>query len=289
MAYHQARFQDHSVLVYHGGQLLAVLPANQVAQTVYSHQGLSYGGLALAPTVALAQALACFYHLLKYYADQGMETLIYKALPSFYAQTPAQEETYALWRLGAQWQQADLNTVTDLHQPPTWQARRQRGVKKAEATGVTISPSTDYAGFWQQVLAPNLQARHGVAPAHTPAEMAHLAQVFPANIQLFRAGRANEWLAGAVVFATGQVAHAQYISANEAGKQTGALDALFAQLLRQTYAHCQYFSFGISTYAQGTRLNRGLAEWKAGFGGQPHAHWVYRVACAQYPALAEFA
>ncbi|MCU0449072.1 MAG: GNAT family N-acetyltransferase [Bernardetiaceae bacterium] len=289
LAYHQARFTDHSVLVYHGEQLLAVLPANEVGPTIYSHQGLSYGGLALASSVPLSQALGCFYHLAKYYAQCGSETLIYKALPSFYAQIPAQEETYALWRLGAQLHKVELNTVADLAQPTAWQTRRHRGRHKAEAAGVTISSSFDYAGFWEQVLVPNLQTRHQVAPAHTAAEMAHLARTFPAHIQLFQAGRAGEWLAGAVVFEAGAVAHAQYISANEAGKQTGALDALFAQLLRHTYAHCRYFSFGVSTYAQGTRLNQGLAEWKAGFGAHAHAHVVYQVACAQYPALAEFA
>ena len=45
MDYHSDRFMDHSLLVFKDEKLIAVLPGNQVDNTVYSHQGLTYGGL----------------------------------------------------------------------------------------------------------------------------------------------------------------------------------------------------------------------------------------------------
>ena len=45
MDYHSDRFQDYSLVVLDGEKWVAVLPANVVGDEVFSHQGLSYGGL----------------------------------------------------------------------------------------------------------------------------------------------------------------------------------------------------------------------------------------------------
>ena len=45
MEYHKDRFEDYSLLVFDGEKLVAVLPANKNGETLYSHQGLTYGGL----------------------------------------------------------------------------------------------------------------------------------------------------------------------------------------------------------------------------------------------------
>ena len=45
MDYHSDRFQDCSLMVYYKSSLYALLPANLKGDTLYSHQGLTYGGL----------------------------------------------------------------------------------------------------------------------------------------------------------------------------------------------------------------------------------------------------
>ena len=45
MEYHADRFTDYSLLVYDGNKLLALLPANRSGDVLYSHAGLTYGGL----------------------------------------------------------------------------------------------------------------------------------------------------------------------------------------------------------------------------------------------------
>ena len=47
MDYHADRFTDFSLMVYQNEKLIAILPANIKNRVVYSHQGLSYGGLIL--------------------------------------------------------------------------------------------------------------------------------------------------------------------------------------------------------------------------------------------------
>src|SRR2546423_15660713 len=45
MEYHADSFSDHSLMLYEGSKLVAVLPANLYGDgTLVSHQGLTYGG-----------------------------------------------------------------------------------------------------------------------------------------------------------------------------------------------------------------------------------------------------
>ncbi|MEG1026292.1 MAG: FemAB family protein, partial [Flavobacterium sp.] len=45
MEYHADRFEDFSLLIFEDEKLRAILPANKRSNSVYSHQGLTYGGL----------------------------------------------------------------------------------------------------------------------------------------------------------------------------------------------------------------------------------------------------
>jgi hypothetical protein len=72
------------------------------------------------------------------------------------------------------------------------------------------------------------------------------------------------------------VAHAQYIAASDAGRETGALDGLFQHLISLHAATHRYFDFGISNTDQGRVLNEGLVRQKEEFGGGAVVHDVYR-------------
>lgn len=60
MGYHADRFDDHSVIVFEGGSLLAVLPANRVDDALVSHGGLTYGGIVMGAKIGAARMLAVF-------------------------------------------------------------------------------------------------------------------------------------------------------------------------------------------------------------------------------------
>ena len=82
-------------------------------------------------------------------------------------------------------------------------------------------------------------------------------------------------LGGTLLYLTKQVVHTQYISANIAGKESGALDLLFDYLINQKYTDYPYFDFGQSTEEMGNILNESLIFQKEGFGGRGITYDVY--------------
>jgi len=60
MDYHSDRFQDYSLIVLDKEKWVAVLPANVVGNEVFSHQGLTYGGLVYNESLKLASVIEVF-------------------------------------------------------------------------------------------------------------------------------------------------------------------------------------------------------------------------------------
>ena len=283
--YHADRFLDHSVLVFKNGTLLSVFPANEHAGEVISHGGLTYGGLVVDKNISLPEVIQVLKALLFYYFEQDIFTIIYKETPAFYHTTPAFEDQYALFLADADLIRRDTSFVTDLRAKIPFQERRMRSISKALKSGVQVLATDGFEVFWNEVLSPNLQSRFGVKPIHSLAEINQLAANFPQNIKQYIAVSEGRVVAGTTVFENNRVAHAQYISASEAGRSSGAIDLLFEVLLKQVYKDFDYFSFGISNENQGRTLNHGLAEWKEGFGAKVWLNNFYRVSTQNYTKL----
>lgn len=277
MDYHADRFTDASLLVRDGEKLIAVLPASANGDTLASHGGLTFGGLVFDESLRLARLVELVGELKARLPEFGFSRLLYKQIPAFFFSPQSSEDSYALARAGARITRVDANFVSDLSRPPDVQERRRRSAKKATKAGVTGSESDDFKTFWADVLVPVLQARHGVAPVHSIAEMELLRSRFPQNIRLFVARRENRMLAGTVLYLYRGVTHAQYIAANDEGRETGALDLIFSELVANAPGAPRFFSFGISTEDAGKVLNEGLAEWKEGFGARAVPHTFYEL------------
>jgi hypothetical protein len=283
--YHAERFNDHSLIILSNGNILAVFPANEQSGEVISHGGLSYGGLVVHKDISLVEVLNIFKALLLYYHQQNIRTIIYKQIPVFYTQSATFEIDYALFLAEAQLVRRDTAFVTDLKQPFFFQERRERSIKKASKAGVRIEQSDDFEAFWNEILSPNLLSKFHIKPVHTAEEITLLSHRFPKNIRQYNAFLEDRLVAGTTIFENRQVAHAQYISANETGKKSGAIDLLFQTLLKEVYKDFDYFSFGISNENQGKTLNQGLADWKEGFGAKVWIHNFYSVLTENYTKL----
>ena len=61
MDYHNDRFEDHSLLFYKKGKLYALLAANEKDHILYSHQGLTYGGLITTVKTTTDEVLQIFF------------------------------------------------------------------------------------------------------------------------------------------------------------------------------------------------------------------------------------
>ena len=84
MEYHSDRFEDFSLLIYDQEKLVALLPANRVGATVFSHQGLTYGDFILDEKSKFHDVVKIFKITLKFLSDNNIKTLSLKPIPSIY-------------------------------------------------------------------------------------------------------------------------------------------------------------------------------------------------------------
>ena len=240
MDYHADRFHDHSLLFYRDEKLYALFPANENGKILYSHQGLTYGGL-----------VTWIYH-----------------------QIPAEEPLYAMYRVfDYRLMERDVSSTIVLAKPLKWKKDRRHGLHVASNNGIRVEKSDNYAEFWQ-ILKENLQKCHGVSPVHTLDEILLLHQRFPSSIVLYAAYREQQMLGGCVVYITPQVVHTQYISSTAEGKRLGVINAIIKEII-VAYPEYMYLDFGKSTETHSDILNENLIYQKEGFGARAVCYDTY--------------
>lgn len=275
MDYHADRFQDTSLMVYRKEKLYALLPANRRSDVLYSHQGLTYGGLILSNKATVLDVMDTFQAIHAYVKEQGVHKVVYKPLPYIYHQIPSQEDLYALFRL-TDARIIGRNISSTIYQTDKLKfiESRKSGIRKALAHNITVRLSDDYEAFWD-ILDTNLKNKYGVAPVHTLDEIMLLKSRFPQNIKLYLAYKDGQALGGTVLYLTKRVVHTQYISASMEGKELGVLDLLFDSLINREYTNYPIFDFGQSTEDMGKILNESLIFQKEGFGGRGMCYDIY--------------
>ncbi|MDR6994375.1 hypothetical protein J2Y65_001031 [Aeromonas salmonicida] len=267
MDYHAERFHDASVMFYSKNKLRGIFPANRNGAVVYSHQGLTYGGLLTGVDVKAAEIESMFDALADYYRAMGVTQVQYKKIPWCFSTNLCEEDVYFLYQRGAYLVRRDLSSVIDLHSRPKLSDSRKNIIRKAQQQGVSFEVINSVPEFHK--LLTEVLAKHGAKPIHSVAELELLIARFPDQIQLHGCYFNNELYAAACLFDFGHIVHTQYLSASMESRKVGALDYLLEQLILQaTQRGKRFFSFGISTEAAGKTLNHGLIAQKEGFGGR---------------------
>lgn len=278
MDYHSNRFEDNSLMIYRKGKLYSLLPANKVGNVLYSHQGLTYGGMIMNDKMTLTESVDMFRWLNACLKECGFEKVIYKPIPFIYHQHLAQEDLYALFRTSnAKIVGRNVSSTIIQSDKIKFIESRKSGIRKASANGITVRLSNDLKAFWE-ILGTNLKNKYGVAPVHTLSEIQLLYSRFPQNIKLYLAYKDDIALGGTLLYITKKVVHTQYISANVQGKELGVLDLLFDCLINHEYTNYPYFDFGQSTEQMGNILNESLIFQKEGFGGRGMCYDIYEYA-----------
>ncbi|MDD5152329.1 MAG: GNAT family N-acetyltransferase [Flavobacterium sp.] len=285
MDYHSDRFEDYSLIVLDKEKWVAVLPANVVGNQVFSHQGLTYGGLVYNEKVKLASIIEIFKSVLFFLNDNKIEKLQLKLLPSIYHQKPAEEINYALFLVKAKLIRRDSLAVMDLSKENVLSKLRKRAIQKGISNDFVIKEVDGFESFWNEILIPNLAKKHQVKPVHSLDEIDKLKILFPENIRQFNVYKNGIIVAGATVFESKKVAHCQYISGDEDKNELGGLDLLFHHLITEVFNKKDFFDFGISNENQGRKLNNGLSYWKESFGASTIVQDFYEVEPANYSLL----
>lgn len=285
LSYHRDRFIDASLIIFDGDKWLGVMPAAIAPSSkdiVVSHPGLTYGGIIHQGGLRGQGMIDALELIANYYSSLGIKELIYKAVPSIYHQLPAQDDIYAMFRLGADRVRCDLANSVELSNRLPLSSRRRRSLKKAVRFGVEVLSGEQYAENIWRVLEDNLERKHGAEPVHSLKEILLLHELFPDNIR-FIVGCVDGCVeAGVVVFSSKRVFHAQYIASSERGYQTNALDAIFGYCMECAESeNAKYFDFGTSNESAGLVLNRGLYTFKSEFGGGGVAHESFSISLGQ--------
>ena len=285
MEYHSDRFTDYSLLVYKDDLLYAVLPANIVGDKLYSHKGLTYGSLVLSKSAKLLYTFEAFKALLAFLDAKAISTLELRNIPTFYNTMPSDELSYFLFKANATLIKRDALMVIDTSTKIKFQKNRREGINKAKRNGLTIAVDDNFEGFWNEILIPNLQKKHGIAPVHSLEEIQTLAAKFPDNIKQVNVYKDNVLVAGTTVFLTKTTIHPQYVSGNSDKNTFGSLDLAYDYIVNHFDSSKRYFDFNISSEENGTALNSGLIFWKESCGARTYVADNYLIDTACYKTL----
>ena len=287
MEYHAERFEDFSLLIFDEKEVLkAILPANILDNTLYSHQGLTYGGLVLDENSKLSDVIHMNYQLLKYLSEARIDSLQLKIIPTIYNTFPADEMEYISFLLNANLVRRDAIAILDLSNKIEVSRVRKRGIETGNKNQLKIIEEDSFDSFWNELLIPNLHSKYNAKPVHSLDEITYLKSKFPKLIRQFNVYFEDKLVGGVTVFITKNVIHPQYISGNKAFNTLyGGLDYLYNHLITNVFQNEKYFDFGISNENSGRNLNESLHYWKESFGARTIVQNFYEIETKNFVKL----
>ena len=134
MDYHSDRFNDFSFLFFRKNKLYCLFPASYKDKIVYSHQGLTYGGLIMNEECRAEIILQIFDLLLSFLKKEGYIKLIYKPIPHIYHKLPSEEDLYSLFRYNASLIGRNISSALQFNHRIQPFHDRIAGLKKANVT-----------------------------------------------------------------------------------------------------------------------------------------------------------
>ena len=278
MDYHSDRFQDNSLMFYNeSNELLAIFPANKYNNSLYSHQGLTYGGLIMSFSSKSSQIIEVFGKLIEYCKINNFENIFYKAVPYIYHKYPSDEDLYALFLNNFQLYKRDISTTISCFNKIGFSKGKKSSLSKAERNNIAVKECNNYDDFFY--ILTEVLKKHDAKPTHNIEEIKHLSSVFPKNIKLFGAFFEDELISGVIIFENYKTAHAQYISSNNLGREYGGVEIIMNYLINDYYKDFDFFDFGISNDPKDFLINQGLISQKEMFGGRAicHDHYVLKI------------
>lgn len=286
MEYHQDRFEDFSLLVFDDSeQLIALLPANRQEDTLFSHQGLTYGGIILQEKTKLSDCIFIAMSIFEFLKTCGCNKMIFKEVPAIYHKMPSDELRYLMFLMRGNLIRRDVLTVLDMSSSFSFSRDRKNGIKRGIKNNLVVREEANFESFWTEILIPNLAEKHQAKPVHSLQEIQYLHSKFPKNIRQFNVYQNDTIVAGTTIFESNLVAHSQYISGNSDKNELGSLDFLHDYLISNVFKNKKYFDFGISNENHGKNINEGLLYWKESFGAKSITQDFYELEINNYILL----
>ena len=276
MDYHKNRFEDFSIMIYSGNKLIALVPGNIDLNNVYSHQGLTYGGILIQSDSKFTEYLEIFSEVLRFLKKKSINSLCVRQIPTIYNFNFNDELDYLSFVTDSKNYRKDIISVINLQSDFKIAKDRINGYKRGLKNLLEFREAHDFDDFWNELLIPNLAKKYSVNPVHSIDEIRLLKSRFKSNIRQFNVYKENKIVAGTTIFQTKNVVHVQYTASNSKKNILGSLDFLFYKLITDVYSKHKYFDFGTSNERDGKKINQGLMYWKEGFGARSLTQNFYK-------------
>jgi len=267
MDYHNDRFEDFSILIYKNKSLVGLIPANRLKNTVYSHQGLTYGGLLLETNSKVLFLEEIMTAVKKFYKDNGVTDFQLKSFPSGYPH-------YQTIPISSFFKNSKSKIITtykslaiDYSKGVKIHKTKLKHQRKGLERGLEIRLDNDFKTFWTEVLIPKLKDRYQTKPVHSLDEIEQLHSFFPDKILQFNVYLQDKILGGITIYNKGAVVKSQYSATTFEGQNNYAIDVLFLYLINHfKNIGTQFFCMGTVTTNDSLGYNPGLLKQKQELG-----------------------
>jgi hypothetical protein len=278
MEYHNDRFEDFSLMVFKSKNLVAVLPSNVYNGELYSHQGLTFGGLLIQNKTTVNQVSEVYNVIRIFLKTHDIKFLNIKEIPEIYYKSPAFESGFVLSRI-ASLEKREMVLAIDYTQPFTIHKTKLKHFEKGKNSDFKIHENTDFKLFWDDVLEPRLKFKFGSKPVHSVTEIQNLNKLFPNNIKQYSIYKDGQVLAGITIFENEQIVKSQYGATTKEGEQYRALDYLFLHLIyKYKMLGKRFFSMGTVAGQDSLAISNGLLKQKQELGCQVYLQDFFKLA-----------
>ena len=277
--YHpKGRFSDCSVLIFHKGNLIGVVPAcieeDQTYKIFSSHKGSTFGGIVLHEKYYSAQYLYEIINGLEFFLKrEGFSKILLKITPDLFSSKTSGLFEY-FFANNSYDSFEEISTYIDFEHykkdiPMNFTSRRKRALKSGLKTGMRFKEITsrDGIGEFYNILCDNLK-RYDTIPVHTIEELFEFKEKRLSNIvQFWGVYLGEHMVAGSMTFDFGRVLHTQYLAAKRDDFCPNAMTVLYYYLIDYAFmSGYSKLSWGIATEDSGKILNKNLLTFKESFG-----------------------
>ena len=278
MEYHKDRFEDYSLLIFENEKLVAVLPANRVDNIVFSHQGLTYGGLVYATKLKGEKIETILDVVLSFFKVNRLQSFYLKSIPLFYVLKGNAEIDFFLIKKGAFLDRKEMNLAINLAMPLTISKSKLKHFRKIEELDIEWVEEQQLESFWGLVLEPRLLEKYKAKPVHSLLEISKLKANFPNNIKQFSVYYDGVIIAGITLFETETVVKSQYGATTKKGEELRALDFLYINLIKKYQQEGKlFFDMGIVNEDNEKGYNAGLLKQKEELGCSVYSQDFYKM------------
>lgn len=264
--YHGDRFEDHSLMLWRGKHLWAVLPAHRDGDALVSHAGLSFGGLVVAPVTRYADVVAFFDLLGEHMRGSGMVRLNYRRVPLPYWRAPGEEDLLELSRRGARRTDVKVGAAVAPVGPIAIGRTCRQEINRARGAGLEVRPDT-IEDAWPLVIE-MLERRHGARPVHSLEEICLLRDRFPDNIVARSIFSGADRLATNVLFISRSAIKIQYFGYRSESSRWGASELLDQTVIEEARREGLWLDLGTSMDPGTGELQAQLHASKEGCGAR---------------------